>query len=330
VPVLVLSARANEEASLDALTSGADDYLPKPFAARELVARAAVQLARGRLRRAERAAREVAEKSSVMKDELVRMLSRSLRNPLNVMVSTIALLKDQSFGSEEVKRALDIIRASTREQHRLVDEVHDLSCITAGCFSIEKHPVPSLSALVHGELDAARPVASARRVRVESFVDSSAGAFEGDATRMRQVLHNLIAHSLAFTQAGGNVLVECHGRGGFAEIVVRDNGSGISAETLPHIFDPVWQMSHARTDGVRTAGAWLGLAVAHRIVELHGGRIFASSEGQGMGAVFTVRLPLRVPAGALEDRRDEVVSGPVRSSGARVLPAQLPQGAGRK
>jgi signal transduction histidine kinase len=329
VPVMVLSARANEDASIDALSAGADDYLPKPFNARELLARVAVQLARGRLRRAERAAREVAEKSSVMKDELVLMLSSSLRNPLNVMVSTIALLKDQSFGTEEARRALEVIRASTREQHRLIDEVHDLSCITAGCFSIEKQPVASLSALVHGEVDAARPVANARRVRVESFIDSSAGAFEGDAARMRQVVHNLIAHGLACTQAGGNVLVECHGRGGFAEIVVRDNGSGISAETLAHIFDTTWQMNHARADGTRAAGVWLGLAVAHRIVEMHGGRIFASSDGQGMGAVFTVRLPLVVSAGALEGRRDEVVSGPFRSSG-RVLPAHPDQGSARK
>ncbi len=126
------------------------------------------------------------------------------------------------------------------------------------------------------------------------------------------------------------MLVECHGRGGFAEIVVRDNGSGISAETLPHMFDPAWQMNHARADGARTAGVWLGLAVAHRIVELHGGRIFASSDGHGMGAVFTVRMPLVVAAGALEGRRDEVVSGPFRSSGGRVLPSHPSPGAARK
>ena len=134
---MVLSARANEDASIDALNAGADDYLPKPFSARELIARVAVQLARSRLRAAERAAREVAEQSSFMKDELVPMLSNSLRNPLNVMLNTIALLKDQNFGGEESRRALEIIRASTREQHRLIDEVHDVSCIAAGCFDIE-------------------------------------------------------------------------------------------------------------------------------------------------------------------------------------------------
>ncbi|HVQ17350.1 MAG TPA: response regulator, partial [Vicinamibacterales bacterium] len=172
IPVMVLSARANEDASIDALSAGADDYLPKPFAARELMARVAVQLARSRLRRAERAAREVAEQSSFMKDELVLMLSNSLRSPLNVMLNTISVLKDQAFGTEDARRALEIIRASTREQHRLIDEVHDLSCITAGCFNIEKTLVPSLSALVRSEVEAMRPVASARRVRVESFVDS--------------------------------------------------------------------------------------------------------------------------------------------------------------
>jgi signal transduction histidine kinase len=319
IPVMVLSARANEDASIDALSSGADDYLPKPFAARELLARVAVQLARNRLRRAERAAREVAEQSSFMKDELVLMLSNSLRSPLNVMLNTISVLKDQAFGTEDARRALEIIRASTREQHRLIDEVHDLSCITAGCFSVEKALVPSLSALVHSELDAIRPVASARRVRVESFIDSSAGVFEGDPGRMRQVVHNLLAHALACTQAGGNVIIECHGRGEFAEIIVRDNGAGISAETLTHVFDANWQMQHARSDGARSPGVWLGLAVSARIVELHGGRLFANSDGQGMGAVFTVRLPLQVAAAKLPAAGDDVVSGPFRSSG-RVFP----------
>jgi len=292
VPVMVLSARANEEASIDALNAGADDYLPKPFSARELLARVAVQLARVRLRRAERAAREVAEQSSSMKDELVLMLSNSLRNPIGVMLKTLTALKDQRFGGEEGHRALELIRASTREQHRLIDEVHDLSCITAGCFCVESESVQSLSAIVNAEIDAVRPIAGLKRVRIESFIDSGAGPLEGDAERLRQVVHNLLAHAVACTQAGGNVLVECHGRGDFAEIVVQDNGMGIAPEVLPHVFDPLWQMQQVRADGARAGGAWLGLAVAHRIVELHQGRMFVTSHGSGMGAVFTVRLPL--------------------------------------
>jgi signal transduction histidine kinase len=90
------------------------------------------------------------------------------------------------------------------------------------------------------------------------------------------------------------VLVECHGRPDHAELVVRDNGMGIPAETIQHVFDPLWQMHHARAEAARTGGVWLGLAVIHRIVELHGGRIVASSGGHSMGAVFTVRLPLAV------------------------------------
>ena len=94
------------------------------------------------------------------------------------------------------------------------------------------------------------------------------------------------------TPAGGNVLIECHGRREYAELVIRDNGMGISAEVLPHVFDPLWQMQHARADTARAGGVWLGLAVVHRIIELHGGRIVVSSDGHSMGAVFTVRLPL--------------------------------------
>ncbi len=299
VPVMVLSARANEDASVDALSAGADDYLPKPFSARELVARVAVQIARVRLRAAERAAREVAEQTSFMKDELVTLLSSSLRNPLSVMLNALALLKDQTFGTEESRRAMELIRASTREQHRLIDEVRDVSCIAAGCFTIAAQRIPSLSTLVNAEVDSIRPIAGARRVRLESFIDSGSGPIDGDVDRLRQVVHNLLAHALATTPAGGNVLVECHGRPDHVELVVRDNGMGIAPDTIPHVFDPLWQMHHARTDAARAGGVWLGLAVIHRIVELHGGRIVAASDGHSMGAVFTVRLPL---ASAVEDR----------------------------
>ena len=291
-PVMVLSARADEDASIDAFAAGADDYLPKPFSARELTARVAVQLARMRLRRAERASREVAEQSSFMKDELVLSLSNSLRSPLNAMLSTLALLKDHSFGSEEARRALELIRASSREQHRLIDEVRDISYISAGCFAVTRTRVASLSSIVSAETDAVRAIAGAKRVRLESFVDSSAGPLDGDAERLHQVVHNLLAHAIACTPAGGNVIVECHGRKDHAELVVRDNGMGIAAESLPYLFDPAWQMRRARAESVRTGGAWLGLAVVHQIVELHGGRIVATSGGPGMGAVFTVRLPL--------------------------------------
>src|SRR5262249_34375659 len=157
-----------------------------------------------------------------------------------VMLNALALLKDQTFGGEEARRALDLIRASTREQHRLIDEVHDVSCIAANCFSIESKRIDSLSVLVNAEIDAIRPLATAKRVRLESFIDWGAGPLDGDASRLRQVVHNLLAHALASTPTGGNVLVECHGRRDHAELVVRDNGVGIPADTIQHVFDPLW------------------------------------------------------------------------------------------
>jgi signal transduction histidine kinase len=302
VPVMVLSARSNQEASIEALNAGADDYLPKPFSAQELVARVAVQLARARLRQAERIARETAEQSNVLKDELVAVLSQSLRNPLNAMLNTIGMLKDQSFG-EDTWRALELIRASTREQHRLIDEVHDVSCIAAGCFHVDLKRIQTVSPIVSEEVDAVRTVASAKRVRLESFIDALAGPVNGDPERLRQVVHNLVSHALACTPAGGNVIVECRARGEYVELAVRDNGIGIAPETLPHLFDPVWQLHQANAEPARVAGLGLGLAVSHRIVELHGGRIFVVSEGDSRGAVFIVRLPVAVAAGALPATR---------------------------
>jgi signal transduction histidine kinase len=151
-------------------------------------------------------------------------------------------------------------------------------------------------------------------VRLESFIDSGAGPLNGDADRLRQVIHNLLAHALAMTPAGGNVLIECHGRKEYAELVVRDNGMGISADVLPHVFDPLWQMQHARADTARSGGVWLGLAVIHRIIELHGGRIVVSSEGHSMGAVFTVRLPL-ASSHVQNPRTSEKMALPLRAAG---------------
>jgi signal transduction histidine kinase len=263
------------------------------------VARVAVQLARVRLRQAERAARHTAEQTSHLKDELVTMLSQSLRSPLNVMLNTVGLLKDKSVGGEETRRALELIRASTREQHRLIDEVHDVSCMAAGCFQVRSEPITSLAELVMQEVDSIRPIATARRVRLEAFIQSGAGPVEGDPQRLRQIVHNLTSHAIACTSATGNVIIECRGHGTFVEIIVRHNGVGISAEALPHVFDALWQVRHARGEASRVGGIGLGLAITHRIVELHNGRIFVSSDGESRGAVFTVRLPVMAASAPL-------------------------------
>src|SRR5690606_37264497 len=101
------------------------------------------------------------------------------------------------------------------------------------------------------EVDAVRMVAAAKRVRLESFIDTPAGPLNADVERLRQVVHNLVSHALACTPGGGNVIVECRSRPEFVEIVVRDNGVGIPPETLPHLFDPVWQLHQAREEPSR-------------------------------------------------------------------------------
>lgn len=299
LPVMVLSARANEDASVESLTAGADDYLPKPFFAKELTARVGVQLARARLRYAERVARETAEETGVMKDELVGMLSRSLREPLNVLLNTISMLKEHHLVGPDAQRAIDLIRASTHEQHRLIDEVHDISCIAADCFQVNPKRISSLSALVTAEVEALRPIASAKRVRLDSFFDAIAGPIQGDEVRLSQVAHSLVSHAIACTGAGGNVFVECRRREESVELLVRDSGIGISPEALPHLFEPLWQIQHARAEPTRNGAIGLGLAVTHRIVELHGGTIRVVSAGRNRGATFIVRFPARAASRAV-------------------------------
>jgi signal transduction histidine kinase len=146
-----------------------------------------------------------------------------------------------------------------------------------------------------------RPVSAAKRVRLESFIDSVTGPIDGDAVRLRQAIHSLLAHAFAHTPAGGHIVVECRTRETFVELVIRDNGVGIAAETLAHLFDPLWQVQRVRAEPGNAAG--LGIAVAHRVIELHGGRIFAESQGANRGSLIAVYLPFASGRAALQSRR---------------------------
>jgi CheY-like chemotaxis protein len=134
-----------------------------------------------------------------------------------------------------------------------------------------------------------RPAAHAKSLTVETALESGAGTVNGDSERLQQVVWNLLSNAIRCTPAGGRLQIHYARRGDQVELLVRDSGRGIPPEALPHLFERYWQGRHAER---RSQGLGLGLAIAHRIIKLHGGHISAASDGEGCGAVFTVILPL--------------------------------------
>ena len=288
LPVMLLSARAGEEASAEALRSGADDYVIKPFSARELLARVESRLTQAKLRAAERRGREAAERANRARDDFFATLSHELRTPLMSILAWTALVKKEPLDAQ-IAGAVDLIERNARIQRRLIDDLLDMARIVTGRMRIELQPIASLSALVRVVADSLRPFALEKRVTLLCELDAYAGPVEGDPERLQQVVWNLLSNSIRFTPAGGLIRIHCRRCGPEIEVCVQDSGRGIRAESISHVFERYWQ---GQFEAQPDQGLGLGLAIAQRIVSLHSGSIAAASEGEGRGATFTVRLPV--------------------------------------
>ena len=317
VPVMLLSARAGEEASSEGLRAGADDYVVKPFSARELLARVETRLTQARLHAAERRARELAEQANRARDDFFSMLSHELRTPLMAVLAWTALLKENRLEPGEVVHALELIERNGRAQRRLVDDLLDVSRIVTGRMRIDPRPVASLAQMIGMVVDSFRPAALAKNLTVETALETGAGMVNGDTERLQQVVWNLLSNAIRHTPPQGRIQIRYARRGDHVELLMRDSGQGIPADALPHLFERYWQ---GRGSERRSQGLGLGLAIAHRIIELHGGEITAASDGEGCGATFTVLLPIvsaeSAPSAAAENDSD---TSPI--STARMLDA---------
>ena len=294
IPVMLLSARAGEEASSEALSAGADDYVIKPFSARELLARVESRLTQARLRSAERHARQLAEHANRARDEFFAMLSHELRTPLTAVLAWIEQLKVKRLDADSAA-ALEIIESNARIQKRLVNDLLDMSRIVTGQLRIDARPLPSLADIVRGATDSLLPVASERGITLESQLEARAGPVLGDPERLQQVVWNLLSNALRCTPRGGRIEVDCRRRDDGVTVTVRDSGCGIAADSIPHLFDRYWKGQPGAQPLAASEpgkGLGLGLTIAKSIVALHSGTITALSEGPGRGATFIVRLPV--------------------------------------
>jgi PAS domain S-box-containing protein len=265
----------------------------------------------------ERVARTEAEEANRLKDEFLATLSHELRSPLNAIVAWSHILRDPGLDPDTLARAVQAIDRNARAQAQLVADLLDVSSIVTGKFHMSVSPV-RLSDVVESADETVRPAALARDIRVELAIDPAVGPLLGNASRLQQVVWNLLSNAIRFAPVGGQVQVRVEVAGPSVELSVTDDGPGIDPAFLPYIFDRFRQADSSSTR--HHGGLGLGLAIARHLVELHGGTVEARNREDRPGAVFTVRLPRRQEAST---EGMSAASAPSRARAEAAKAAQL-------
>jgi signal transduction histidine kinase/DNA-binding response OmpR family regulator len=239
----------------------------------------------------ERAARGEAERAGRMKDEFLATLSHELRTPLNAIIGWTHLLRKAPPTVEQIEQGLVVIDRNARMQAQLISDLLDMSRIISGKMRLDVQRV-ELPVVIEAALEAVRPAAEAREVRLQSVLDPINDAVHGDPARLQQIVWNLLSNAVKFTGKGGRVQIVLARVNSHVEITVSDTGKGIKPEFLPHVFERFRQAdnSAAREHG----GLGLGLSIVKQLVEMHGGTVHAASNGDNKGATFSIHLPLAV------------------------------------
>jgi CheY-like chemotaxis protein/nitrogen-specific signal transduction histidine kinase len=235
-----------------------------------------------------RASEQALKEADRRKDEFLAMLAHELRNPLAPIRNAAQVLKLLGPVDARQQWAREIIERQTQHLTRLVDDLLDVSRITRGKVKLAREPL-DLAVILHRAAEVSRPLIDARRHRLTVAVPPEPVRLEGDLTRLVQVVGNLLNNAAKYTDEGGHIRLEAAREGREAVIRVRDNGMGLPADLLPHVFDLFSQADRSldRSQG----GLGIGLTLVRRLVEMHGGRVEARSDGPGQGSEFIVRLP---------------------------------------
>jgi signal transduction histidine kinase len=251
-----------------------------------------------------------AEDANRLKDEFLSTLSHELRTPLNAIFGWARILHTRDL-EPGTAHAIEVIERNAEAQLRLIEDVLDVSRIITGKMTLTLEPL-HVRAIVRGTIDTLRPALQAKQITLVEALDEDLPPVVADPHRLQQVFWNLLSNAVKFTGVGGTIAVSLRAADGAIELEITDNGSGIHRDVLPFVFDRFRQAdsSLTRTHG----GLGLGLAIARHIVELHGGVVRAASGGEGLGATFTVRLPIG-------DRRLETeAQRPAAATTAQVRP----------
>ena len=229
------------------------------------------------------------------KDEFLAMLAHELRNPLAPISTAAQILKLSGSDPKRLAHASDVIGRQVRHMVELVDDLLDVSRVNRGLAELERVEV-DMRTVLHGALEQARPLIERQRHTLVEEVGPGSAIVIGDSKRLVQVLANLLTNAAKYTPEGGRIAVALSTTLDEVRLSVRDNGIGIEAPLLPHVFDLFTQAK--RTPDRSHGGLGLGLALVRSMIVLHGGRVEADSAGLGQGSCFTVILPRHAPAAA--------------------------------
>jgi signal transduction histidine kinase len=285
VPVILLSARAGEEAKVEGLEAGADDYLVKPFSARELVARVegTVKAARAR-QRAEALARELSQRAD-FEEQLIGIVSHDLRTPMTaIRLGVVALLRGDELSERQTTSVVRIQTSAERALRMIRDLLDFTQARLAGGIPIERRAM-NLHELIQGVLEEVEAAHADRELRVVRHGD---GRGEWDPDRLGQVVQNLVTNALKYSPAGTPIRIETHVEYGHVVLSVHNEGAPIPPERLGRIFEPLQRASGEVDRAGRSIG--LGLYIVKQVVDAHGGTVSVESTAEA-GTTFTVRLP---------------------------------------
>jgi signal transduction histidine kinase len=334
--VILLTAVTHRDALLQGWEAGADDYLFKPFHPKELAARVkSVLTAAMERKRADATMRQmhahlerlVEERTTELeqangalretdrrKDEFLAMLAHELRNPLAPIANALQVLRQPSSREEDHQWAKNVIHRQTAHLTRLIEDLLDVSRISRGKLELRRGQV-RLSEVIDGAIESSRPFIQQREHDLTVSLPPEAVLLDADVTRLSQVFMNLLINAAKYTPPGGRIWLTAQREDADLVLIVKDTGIGIPADKLPRLFEPFYQVDNSleRSHG----GLGIGLALARRVVELHGGTLLARSEGEHRGSEFVARLPLRpslpecTPI-AIETNRDSRSTAPLR------------------
>ena len=235
-----------------------------------------------------RASEERLRSADKKKDEFIATLAHELRNPLGAITYAAALIGKSGITDSTVKCGSDVIERQVSHMTRLLNDLLDVGRISTGKIKLDMRPI-GLASVLDAALEASRPIIERHHHSFEVISPSEPVLLTGDAERLAQVFTNLLNNSAKYTDPDGNLCLTATKQAQEVIVSVRDDGVGIAPEKLPHVFDLFYQAEEGLE---RTSdGLGIGLSLAKRLVEMHGGTIEAFSDGLGRGSEFVVRLP---------------------------------------
>jgi signal transduction histidine kinase len=230
---------------------------------------------------------EALEEAEGLRSNMLADIAHELRTPLTVIQGNLRAILDDVYELDKVEVAR--LYDQTRQLSRLVEDLHDLALLEAREFSLNQVRL-NLIEIIREVSAIYEPIIEDLEISLQLDLPADIPAVQGDPTRLTQCLNNLINNALTHTPPGGLISVQLIENEKQVEVIVRDNGSGIEEKHLPYVFDRFYRADPDRNR--RTGGSGLGLAITEAIVQAHGGKISAASEGPGKGSEFIIRLPV--------------------------------------